>query len=150
MDSKEFKKIFGEVAKSYGFERAFGGWFKDSAESIVVLDLQKSNFGDYYEMNVKIYVQGMFGNSYSKSKNLVKRDIGNIFRRQPYEYRSVFDFDEPMNDEERNTDLIKLFSDFIVPFTDKALLKSGIKELAEKGEITLLPAVREELYKDNK
>ena len=55
-----------------------------------------------------------------------------------------------MNDEERNTDLIKLFSDFIVPFTDKALLKSGIKELAEKGEITLLPAVREELYKDNK
>ena len=68
MDSKEFKKIFGEVAKSYGFERAFGGWFKDSAESIVVLDLQKSNFGDYYEMNVKIYVQGMFGNSYSKSK----------------------------------------------------------------------------------
>ena len=150
MDSKEFKKIFGEVAKSNGFERAFGGWFKDGAESIVVLDLQKSNFGDYYEMNVKIYVQGMFGNSYSKSKNLVKRDIGNIFRRQPYEYRSVFDFDEPMNDEERNADLIKLFSDFIVPFTDKALLKSGIKELAEKGEITLLPAVREELYKDNK
>lgn len=81
MDSKEFKKLFGEVAKSNGFERAFGGWFKDSVESIVVLDLQKSNFGDYYEMNIKIYVQGIFGNSYSKNKDLVKKDTGDIFIR---------------------------------------------------------------------
>lgn len=145
MDSKEFKKIFSEVAKSNSFENAFGGWFKDSAESIVVLDLQKSNFADYYEMNIKIFIQGMFGNSYSRSKNLVKRDIGNIFRRQPPEYKSVFDFDEPMDDEKRKADLAKLFSDFIVPFTDKALSKSGIIELANKGKITLLPAVQEEL-----
>lgn len=145
MDSKEFKKTFGEVAKSNGFESAFGGWFKDSAESIVLLDLQKSNFGDYYEMNIKIFIQGMFGNRYSRSKNLVKRDVGNIFRRQPSEYKSVFDFDEPMNDEKRKADLAKLFRDFIVPFTDKALSKSGIRELADKGEITLLPAVKDEL-----
>jgi hypothetical protein len=145
MDSKDFKKLFGEVAKSNGFESAFGGWFKDSAESIVVLDLQKSNFGDYYEMNIKIFIQGMFGNSYSRSKDLVKRDIGNIFTRQPPEYKSVFDFDEPMDDEKRKEKLEQLFSKFIVPFSDKALSTSGIRELAEKGEITLLPAVKEEL-----
>lgn len=50
MENKEFKKMFNEVAKSYGFESSFGGWFKDSAEGIVVLDLQKSNFGNYFEM----------------------------------------------------------------------------------------------------
>jgi hypothetical protein len=90
MKSKEFKKLFGEVAKSNKFESAFGGWFKDSTESTIVLDLQKSNFGDYYELNIKIFVQGMFGNNYSRSKNLVKRDVGNIFRRQPPEYKSAF------------------------------------------------------------
>jgi hypothetical protein len=145
MDSKEFKKMFGEVAKSNRFESAFGGWFRDSAESIVVLDLQKSNFSDYYEMNIKIFIQGMFGNNYTRSKNLVKRDIGNIFRRQPPEYKSVFDFDEPMDDEMRKEKLEELFSEFIVPFSDKGLSKSGIRELADKGEITLLPAVKEEL-----
>ncbi|TJZ53569.1 DUF4304 domain-containing protein [Sphingobacterium olei] len=145
MESKGFKKIFSEVAKSNGFESAFGGWFKDSAESIVVLDLQKSNFGDYYEMNIKIYIQGMFGNSYSRTKDLVKKDIGDVFTRQPSEYKSVFDFDEPMNSEKRKTELAKLFSKFIVPFAGKALSKSGIRELAEKGEIFLLPAVKEEL-----
>jgi hypothetical protein len=50
-----------------------------------------------------------------------------------------------MDDEKRKADLAKLFSDFIVPFTDKALSKSGIRELAEKGEIFLLPAVKIEL-----
>lgn len=145
MNSKEFKKLFGEVAKSNDFESAFGGWFKDSAESIVVPDLQKSNFGDYYEMNIKIFIQGMFGSSYSRSKDLVKRDIGNIFTRQPPEYKSVFDFDEPMDDDKRKEKLKQLFSKFIVSFSDKALSKSGKRELAKKGEITLLPAVKEEL-----
>lgn len=145
MASKEFKKLFSEIAKSNGFESAFGGWFKDSTESIVVLDLQKSNFGNYYELNIKIYIHGMFGNSYSRNKDLVKKDTGDIFRRQPSRYKSVFDFDEPMDNEKRNEKLEKFFSEFMVPFTDKALSKSGIRELAEKGEITLLPAVEKEL-----
>lgn len=145
MDSKEFKKVFGEIAKLNGFESAFGGWFTESAESIVVLDLQKSNFGDYYEMNIKIYVQGMFGNSYTRNKDLVKKDTGDVFRRHPPEYKDVLSFDAAMDDEKRKERLGKLFSEFIVPFTNKALSKSGIKELAEKGEITLLPAVKKEL-----
>ena len=145
MGNKEFKKMFDTVAMLNGFESAFGGWFKDSAESIVVLDLQKSSFGNYYEMNIKIYIQGIFGNRYFRNKDLVKKDTGDIFRRQPLEYKSVFDFDESMDDDKRKEKLEKLFSEFIVPFTDKILSKSGIKKLAEKGEITLLPAVKEEL-----
>lgn len=64
MDSKEFKSIFDEVAKRSSFEKAFGGWFRESSECIAVLDLQKSNFGDYYELNIKIFIQGVFGNTY--------------------------------------------------------------------------------------
>jgi len=145
MDSKEFKIVFGDVAKANGFSKAFGGWFMESIESIVVLDLQKSNFGDYYEMNVKIYVQGMFGNKYHKSKDLVKKDLGDIFTRQPKEFMDILNFDKPMDDEKRKERLEELFKDFIVPFTNKALSKSGIKELAEKGEIFLLPAVKQQL-----
>lgn len=73
MNSKEFKGVFGDIAKNYGFESAFGGWFRDGNESIIVLDLQKSNYGDYYELNIKIYVQGMFGNNYFRNKDLVKK-----------------------------------------------------------------------------
>jgi hypothetical protein len=145
MDSKEFKKVFGEVAKSNGFESAFGGWFKEGEECIVVLDLQKSNFGDYYQLMIKVYVQGMFGNTYSKSKDLVKKEGGDVFRGEPPHYKDVFDFDEPLDDERRKDRLTKLFSEFIVPFTDKALSRQGLKELAAKEEVFLLPAVKAQL-----
>ena len=148
MNSKEYKNTFNEIARKNGFEKAFGGWFKESQECMLVLDLQKSNYGDYYEMNVKIFIQGAFGNHYVKCKDLVKKEIGNIFTRQPKELRDVLIFDDvQMTEEERVFNTEKLFNEFIVPFSQKALSKSGIKELAEKGEIFLLPAVKEELQK---
>ncbi len=145
MDSKEFKKVFGEVTKSHGFESAFGGWFKEREECIAVLDLQKSNFGDYYQLMIKIYVQGIFGNKYSKSKDLVKKEVGDVFRGGPPSYKDVFNFDEPMDNEKRKERLAKLFSEFIVPFIDKALSRQGLKELAAKEEVFLLPAVKQQL-----
>ncbi|HWZ03837.1 MAG TPA: DUF4304 domain-containing protein [Mucilaginibacter sp.] len=145
MKSNEFKKLFGEIVKANGFERAFGGWFKESEECIIVLDLQKSNYGDYYQLMTKIYVQGVFGNKYSRSKELVKRNGGNIFRGEPPQYKDVFDFDTLIDDDRRKQRLEELFSEFMNPFIDKALSKSGIKELADKDQIFLLPAVKEEL-----
>lgn len=143
MDSKEFKKLFGEVAKANGFESAFGGWFKDSAESIVVLELQRSSFANSNYLNVKVFIQGAFDRTYTPNKDLIKSSMGHITNQ--IRDKEILDFDEPMDDEKRKEKLEQLFSKFIVPFSDKALSKSGIRELAEKGEITLLPAVKEEL-----
>lgn len=145
MESKEFKNVFDIVAKSYGFEKAFSGWFKESSECIAVLDLQKSNFGDYYELNIKIFVQGMFGNNYTKNKDLVKKDTGDIFTRQPKEFRDVFDFDIAIEDSIRKQRLEILFHEYIVPYIDKTLTKNSIKEFVKRGELSLLPAVKSEL-----
>ena len=112
MESKEFKNVFEKVAKANNFEKAFGGWFKESTECIVILCLQKSNFGDYYELNIKIFIQGMFGNKY---------------------------------DGKRIEKLESLFREFVVPFTDMALSRLGLRELAKEGKIFLLPAVKEGL-----
>lgn len=145
MNSKEFKNLFDEIAKPNGFEKAFSGWFKESPECIIVLDLQKSNFGNYYELNIKIFVQGMFGNNYSIGKDLVKKQTGDIFIRQPNNYKDVLDFDKSMDNLKRKERLESLFNEFIVPFANKAILRSGLKELAEQGKIYLLPAVKKEL-----
>jgi hypothetical protein len=145
MESKGFKKIFGEIAKLNKFESAFGGWFKESSECIVVLELQKSNFGDYFQLNIKVYIQGAFGRKYYKNKDLVKKEVGHIRNGEPEDYRSVFNFDEVIDFETRMEKLKSLFVAFIVPFTDKVLSKAGIKSLSEKGEIFLLQAVKEEL-----
>ncbi len=141
----EFKKIFGEIAKANGFESDFGGWFKNSTECIIALNIQKSNYGNYYNINIKIYVQGIFGNVYVKNKELVKKDIGDIFRREPPNYSDAINFENTMEDDVRIQKMQEMFKEFIVPFTAKALSKSGITALAEAGEIALLPAVEKEI-----
>ena len=140
------RKLFLEkVAKANNFEKAFGGWFKESTECIVILCLQKSNFGDYYELNIKIFIQGMFGNKYTRSKDLVKKNVGDVFTRQPSDYSNVLDFDISMDDGKRIEKLESLFREFVVPFTDMALSRLGLRELAKEGKIFLLPAVKEGL-----
>jgi len=145
MESKEFKKLFGEVAKAKEFKSAFGCWYKESTECITVLELQKSNFGDYYQLLIKVFIQGAFENTYTPNKELLKSSMGHITANETPEYKDVLDFDEPMEDNIRKEGLEKLFKNHIVPFTDKALSKAGIKDLANKGEVFLLPAVKEEL-----
>lgn len=93
MEKSEFKKFFGKEARNNGFEFAFSGWFKESTECIIALDLQKSNYGNYYYINIKIFMQGCFGKQYVKSKYLVKNEIGNIFSRTPDNYAEVLDLD---------------------------------------------------------
>lgn len=145
MNTRELKKLFGDAAKSNGFESAFGGWFKIGEECIAVLDLQKSNFGDRYQLMVKIYVQGVFGVKHSKSKDLIKKEVGDVFRGEPRHFEDVFDFEEMIDIEKRKDRLMILFSQFIVPFVAKALTRQGLKELATSGEVYILPAVQAEL-----
>jgi hypothetical protein len=145
MENKIFKKKFNDIAKSHGFESIFGGWFKDSSECIVVVELMKSNFGNYYQLNIKVFVNGVFGKFYTKNKDLVKKEIGNVFIGEPREFSTALDLETLMDIKEREQKLQSLFKDFLVPFSKKALTKQGINELAEQGEIDLLPAVKEEL-----
>jgi hypothetical protein len=145
MDSKEFKNIFDEFAIRHGFEKAFGGWFKESSECIAVLNLQKSNYGNYYQLLIKIYIQGIFGIQYSKNKDLVKKDIGDIFGGEPKEYKDLFNFDNFMDDDERKIQLESLFISHIKPFVDKTSTKSGIIEMHKSEGLFLIPNVKKEL-----
>jgi hypothetical protein len=149
MDKLELKEEFGRLAKEYGFERVGGGWVLEHAETLVVLDLQKSNFGDYFDLNVKIYVNGLFGRTYAPSKDLVKKDIGNIFTRQPKEYGSCFSLEEPsLSDAERKLKLRELFERFLSPIAEGCKTKAGILDLGNTGRFfKILPAVYAELMK---
>jgi hypothetical protein len=144
MESKEFKKLFDTIARHHGFELHFGGWFKESNECIVVLDLQKSGYGNYFELNIKTYIQGVFGNHYRINKDLVKKDTGDIFTRQPKEYNEVLDLDSLLDANTRKQRLEALFTNFIVPDTNSTLTRAGIVEQAKNGTF-LLPAIRKEL-----
>jgi hypothetical protein len=146
METKDFRKLFKNLAKKNGFESDFSGWFKQSEECIFTMQLIRSYFGKYYMIDLKIYVQGTFGNNYVKDKSLL-RDVGDFSTRTPKQFDAALDLEQQMENEERIQKLESLFQDFVVPFSEKALTIHGINELIEKRELYLLPAVKEELEK---
>ena len=145
MESKEFKPLFDKIARNNNFEKAFGGWFKESKECIAVLDLQKSNYGNYYQLLIKIYVQGFFDRTYFKNKDLVKKDTGHIFSSETKEYKEVFNFENSMSDDDRRIKLEILFQNHILPFVDKTSTKLGIIKMYENEGLFLIPNVKKEL-----
>lgn len=145
MDSRDFKKLFNAYAINNGFESAHGGWIKESDECILVLELQKSSFGDYFELNIKIYIQGIFGYYYVMNKDLIKKYTGDVFTRPPLEFKQLFDFDIKISEVERIKKTVELFDEFINPLTEKALSREGIIVLGKKDMLTFLPAVENEL-----
>jgi hypothetical protein len=147
MDENEFKRVFGNLAARFGFERAYGGWFIESCETIIVLDLQKSNFDAHYYLNIKLYVQGLFGNEYRREKKLVKTDVGDVFTRSPIQYSDIFDLQSSIDISDRINRLAQLFSEYIQPIVTLGSTKAGIIELDKTGGLHVLPAVREEIVK---
>jgi hypothetical protein len=145
MNNKEFKKVFNKLAQHHGFTSVFGGWYKESSECIVILELQKSNFGNYYQLLIKTFIQGAFSMSYTPNKELIKSSCGHITKNENPEYKNSLDLDISMDDNSRIEQLENLFQRQIMPFMDKALSKIGITELAQNSEIYLLPAVKKEL-----
>ncbi len=149
MTNLELKKLFGKIAQDYGFERAYGGWFKESEECILVLDLQRSSYSNLYYLNIKILVQGAFpeyyGGELRKSKELVKKYIGEVDRRAPSEFTAAFDLENLISDSKRKTIITELFLSYLKTFAEKALSRNGIRQLAKNGEIHLEEPIIKEL-----
>lgn len=147
MDKKEFKRQFGQIAISHGFDYLYSAWNKKSDKCMIILDLQKSNYSELYYLNIKVYIKGLFNEPYELSKSLIKHGVGDIFIRQPDEYSVAFDLESELSDVERIVLLEALFVDFLIPFSRECMTIIGIKNLLEKESIFLLPAVKNELYR---
>jgi hypothetical protein len=146
MDKEEFKNLFNELAQENGFERAYGMWFKEQDESLVCIDLQRSNYSHLYYVNINVYIQGLFGKNFKKSKDLKFGAGGSaIHTGPPNKYAPALDQENELTDLERKKMLEEMFSEYLIPFIKKISTRDGIKKSYKDGSYLLLPAVRQEL-----
>ena len=78
-------------------------------------------------------------------KQLIKRMSGDIFRRQPNEYRGAFDLDSNMDLAERSRLLEDMFGDVVGEIVAGAAAPAGILRLREKGVLFILPSIETQL-----
>lgn len=131
MEKKEFKKMFGEVAVSRGFHYAGGFWYIESEECIITLDLQKSNYSDFYYLNIETFVHGLFGEHYVKNKALLRK-VGAVSLAPPGGYNKFFDLENLIDSDVRKRGFESVFDNYILPFTIHGLSRKGILGLPDE------------------
>ncbi len=141
MEAKKFKTMFGGIAAHHGFYTGGGGWHRELLMGLFVLDLQKSNFGQYFELNLKLFLQKKAPREAASLKKLTKSMSGDIFRRQPEQYRAAFDLESGISVVEREKLLARLFDEIIEQIAAGASSPSGLLGLRDQGVIFLMPNV---------
>lgn len=146
---KDLKYFFTEATKCMGFESKFGCLVKTTNEVIIVLSFQKSYYSSQVYLNIKLFIQGIFGKKYQLSREMVNNDVGDVFRRAPKDYDEIFNLSSNLPDNVR-IELLKTFvNEFLSGFVQQTSTVKGIVLLAEQGDVFLLPAVKNALSLKN-
>ena len=144
MEKKEFKKLFGDVAKSRGFHFIHGFWYIESEECIITLELQKSNYSDLYYLNIETFVHGLFGEHYVKNKALLRK-VGTVSLRPPSKYKNFLDLEVITDLQESRQGFESLFDEYILPFASQGLSRKGILELPDAFKVGIPGIAKEAL-----
>jgi len=144
MTTADFKSVFREVSIQNGFLFQYKCFWKKSSETVICLELQKSNYSKAYYLNFTIWVQGAFDSKFELSSELA-HETGHIFRRQPRSWDKLFDLDQILDEGTCRQEMAGFFKAFVIPFTEKTLSRKGILELGNSKELLLLPAIHAEL-----
>jgi len=128
---KLLKKRLAELFKDAGFKKLGSGWYLEHENHIVVLELQASSYSSLYYLNIKLYVRGLWGNSYPLDKELV-RDMGNVSFTVVPPYDLGLDLENDLSDEERLYLLEKMARECVLPLAHKLLTAEGVFELYEE------------------
>lgn len=109
------------------------------------MNLQKSNFSNKFDLNIKTYIHELWGERYKINKELIVNKIGNLSRRQPKEYNTIFELDTNLGQDKVEILIEEFFTNFLDGYVKESLSIKGIKNLVLHGQVYLLPEVEKKL-----
>lgn len=136
------KSGIDSALKSSSFSRKTNMWYLDSPETVLVLDLQKSNFGDQYYVNLGIFAKWV--------PSLVKKQPPrenecHIRARidavcpegERSRFEKLFNLDDvSIGDDARREHVESVVSKFVVPFLLQCRTRDGVVRAYRDGSLS--------------
>jgi len=132
INSRELKKVLNNELSQYGFHRKGSTWLLKKKEVIVLVNLQKSNYGEYYYINIGFLLRHIddIQNPRVEFCHLQGRADG-ISENDTSLVSSLLDLESSLDDENR----INLFSLFIrekiIPLVLSGVTIQGLREIVK-------------------
>jgi hypothetical protein len=126
---------FDRFGRDAGMELHRRAWYWRTEEVIVTCDLQKSQYGPSYYLNVGFYFRSIGNETHPKSSKCdipmrAERLIGGQSGLS-----ELLDLDKPIADDDRSLRLYTLLSDRLTPQIKKGATVEGLKEMLADGSL---------------
>src|SRR4051794_24856767 len=110
------QQAFDRVGRVAGWEKKSGAWYRHRDEVVAVVDLQKSQYGPQYYVNVGFWLRELGDERYPKTwKSHVQVRLGSLLSGELCERAErLLDLDQDIPNDQRADDIAALLTESIV------------------------------------
>ncbi len=128
------QRAVDEFGREVGFEKKSGSWYWHGEEVIAVLNLQKSQYGPQYYVNVAFWLRQLGEERYPKEhKCHVRLRLEDVAPGAEDEIGRLLDLEKPSSDEQRIEALLRLLLERLGPVVERAGSVDGLRSLRDEG-----------------
>ena len=132
--TSEFAANMAPMLKAHGFRKSGATWHRDADRLIQVFNIQKSQWGDQFYLNVGIYLRDLGDESRPREYRChVRCRAERLLDDEEFgDLRECLDFDRPLDREQRYARLQQFVVNRILPWFDANLtfedLVAGLRD----------------------
>lgn len=110
MDKKAFIEFLNEVFKQFGFKKKGNNWFSETNDLKKVINLQHSNFGNYYYINYGWIIKNLElpGNSHIGGR------LASLNKQENIRIDELLNLEKDIRQEDRKSELYAFIKSYLV------------------------------------
>jgi hypothetical protein len=130
--SRVIQQSFDAALKEAGFQKTAGSWYLDGTDAILVANLQKSNYGDQYYVNLAVWVKALGAAKFPKEhkchirlrlESLVGSDAVRCFDAE----------DTSFDETTRRSSIKSIVEEHAIPLLKSCSTREGIQQRMAEG-----------------
>ncbi len=127
---------FDRFGRTTGLQKRSGAWYRLCDEVIAVVDLQKSQYGPQYYVNLGFWLRQLGDEVYLRRERChisVRLEV--LLASERRRVARLFDLDEDIPEEGRASEIVRVLSEQIVPLLDEGCTLNGLRSLVADGTL---------------
>lgn len=136
IDSKPIKMALGAPLLEAGFKKKSDNWYLGNDEVVLLVNIQKSQYGNQYYVNCGVSVRALGGIDFPKEQNchIRFRLTAILPEEKRKEVEALFDLEsELLSDHQRGEEISRLAKNTVLPILQRCSCREGIVEAVRGG-----------------
>lgn len=122
------------ILKNEGFVRKSDSWYRDAEDAILVCNLQKSQYGEQYYVNLAVWLKALGEAAFPKENSCHIRVRLNAL--SPDDAKNLFDLERSeIADSDREQGVSRVFKQFGLPLFARCSSHRDLENLIESDEM---------------